>query len=296
MLPYSIKSPDRPSRQRKRFHSRYQVRSSFKSISSSSFIYLYEYYRLLILLSPPLPSLAAAKGPPPLQHQNTFSTTHRINVKLDSRATPPPLHFSPVLSDPGRSSTAETTPIGTPRGFGSTYPRRFEKEKDSGFSWHRKVTDVFAGGSTSYVDSTLLESDLEDSTFPLFGDQYGAENMLASRATPVDVPKSAIDSPMASRAHYTSNLTSALQSTSGNEARATQAVNISSGNGKGYGNGAMRRESVGGMSAYGSHYGSGALPIAMNSSGKPRRESIAGSLVAGMSFGGVSVSSWIRDE
>lgn len=227
---------------------------------------------------------------------NTLTTLHKINVKLDSRATPPPLHFSPVLSDPGRSSTAETTPIGTPRGFGSTYPRRFEKEKDSGFSWHRKVTDVLAGSSTPYVDSTLLESDLEDSSFPLFGDQYGAESMLASRATPVDIPKSAMDSPMASRAHYTSNLTTALQSTSGNEARATQAVNISSGNGKGYGNGAMRRESVGGMSAYGSHYGSGAQPIAMNNSGKPRRESIAGSLVAGMSFGGVSVSSWIRDE
>lgn len=58
----------------------------------------------------------------------------------------------------------------------------------------------------------------------------------------------------------------------------------------------MRRESVGGMSAYGSNYGSGAQPIAMNSSSKPRRESIAGSLAAGMSFGGVSVSSWIRDE
>ena len=103
---------------------------------------------------------------------------------------------------------------------------------------------------------------------------------------------------MASRAHYTSNLTTALQSTSGNDARATQAVNISNGNVNqiSYGNGAMRRESVGGISAYGSLYGNGAQPIAMNNSNKPRRESIAGSLVAGMSFGGVSVSSWIRDE
>lgn len=29
---------------------------------------------------------------------------------------------------------------------------------------------------------------------------------------------------------------------------------------------------------------------------KPRRESLAGSLVGGMSWGGVSVGSWIRDE
>ena len=292
MLPYSIKSPDRPSGQRKRFQSRYQLCSSFihQSILLHSFGARTD-YRLLILPHSLQPTAASHTSTP-----NTPPTPPRINVKLDSRATPPPLHFSPVLSDPGRSSTAETTPIGTPRGSGSTYPRRFEKEKDSGFSWHRKVTDVFAGGSTSYVDSTLLELDLEDSTFPLFGDQYGAESMLASRATPVDIPKSAMDSPTASRAHYTSNLTTALQSTSGNESRATQAVNISSTNGKGYSNGAMRRESVGGMSAYGSNYGSGAQPIAMNSSSKPRRESIAGSLAAGMSFGGVSVSSWIRDE
>lgn len=29
---------------------------------------------------------------------------------------------------------------------------------------------------------------------------------------------------------------------------------------------------------------------------RPRRESLAGSLVGGMSWGGVSVGSWIRDE
>jgi len=41
-----------------------------------------------------------------------------------------------------------------------------------------------------------------------------------------------------------------------------------------------------------------ARPIAMNNSNreKPRRESLAGSLVGGMSWGGVSVGSWIRDE
>ncbi len=48
----------------------------------------------------------------------------------------------------------------------------------------------------------------------------------------------------------------------------------------------------------GFHWGSEARPIAMNNPGreKPRRESIAGSLVGGMSWGGVSVGSWIRDE
>lgn len=55
-----------------------------------------------------------------------------------------------------------------------------------------------------------------------------------------------------------------------------------------------RHDSINGLS--GSFYGSGARPISMKD--RARRESNAmGSLAgAGMSWGGVSVGSWIRDE
>lgn len=229
------------------------------------------------------------------------SVDSAVNVKLDSQETPPPLHFSPVLSDPGRSSTAETTPLGTPRGFSGAYPRRLEKEKerDNFFSWHRKSADIFAASSNSYADSTLLESDLEDSAFPLFSDPAGAANMMTSRVSPIDIATPLRNGSVSPRLHHTSNLTTALQSTSGNEARPTPAVNIGNSNTKGFGGGLGHRDSVGGgISIPGSHFGSGAQPISMNSSNreKPRRESIAGSLVGGMSWGGVSVGSWIRDE
>ena len=223
----------------------------------------------------------------------------QLNVKLDSRETPPPLHFSPVLSDPGRSSTAETTPIGTPRGFGTAYPRRLEKEKDNWFSWHRKATDVYAGNTNCYGDSALLDSDLEDSTFPLFSDTTGPASMMASRVAPIDIATPLRNSPLSPRMNYTSTLTTALQSTSGNETRPTPAMNISNGNTKTFSNVSGRRDSLGGgASALGSNFGSGAQPISMEGSNreKPRRESIASSLVGGMSWGGVSVGSWIRDE
>lgn len=89
---------------------------------------------------------------------------------------------------------------------------------------------------------------------------------------------------------HTSNLTSALQSTS-NE---SQAMNIINGNGP-HSSLSHRDSLTGAMAASGSYHGTGAQPISVNRQ-KPRRESFAGSLVSGMSFGGVSVGSFVRDE
>lgn len=219
-------------------------------------------------------------------------------MKLDPRETPPPLHFSPVANDAGRSSTAETTPIGTPRGFGKVYPRQLGKDHENLPTWPRKVNEGFAGGTSAYIDSALLESDAEDSTFPLFVDLAGSGHRMGSSSSPIDIDRPLRNGSVSPRAPQTSNLTSALQSTSGNEVRSTPAMNIGSGNPKGFGYGYGRRESAsGGAPAVGSHY-SGAQPILMDNSGRQnaRRESIASSLVGGMSWGGISVGSWIRDE
>ena len=192
------------------------------------------------------------------------------------------MHFSPAVSDRERSSTAETTPIGTPRGFGAL-PRRADKEKENWLAWQHRHSG-FAG--TSYVDSTLLDSDFEDTTFPLFNDPQPLLNM-ASRTTPIDIATpSRASSP---RATQTSNLTSALQSTSGNEPRSTTAMDVSGTLFKGFGG-------FGGATPGSQH--SGASPISMNDSirNQPRRESLASSMVTGMSWGGNSVGSWIRDE
>ena len=81
--------------------------------------------------------------------------------------------------------------------------------------------------------------------------------------------------------------------------RPTQAMSIAGSDAKtnGFGNGHRdsRDSLTSAMAGIESRHGSGAQPISMNRD-KPRRESLAGSMVGGMSWGGVSVSSWVRDE
>ena len=122
---------------------------------------------------------------------------------------------------------------------------------------------------------------------------------MAGRSSPINIAAPSRNASTSPRHHQTSNLTSALQSTTGNETRPTPALNIAAGNAKTFGGGFGRRESAnGGMPTIDLQIESGAQPMSMDTSNweKPRRESLAGSLVQGMSWGGVSVGSWIRDE
>ena len=204
------------------------------------------------------------------------------------------MQYSPTPSDIERVSPRETTPVGTPKGIVSGCSRKSEREKDLLFSWYRRTPDTFGGSAGLYVDSTLLESDLEDSAFPLFGQSPSRDKMMDVASLPISTTTPAGDGPVSPR-QQTSNLTSALQSTTGNEMRPSPSINVGSGNGKG-----GRHDSLGvSISGLTPQYGgSGAQPISMTGSSRnrQRRESLAGSMAGGMSWGGVSVGSWIRDE
>ncbi|KAL4871252.1 hypothetical protein BDV12DRAFT_32859 [Aspergillus spectabilis] len=115
---------------------------------------------------------------------------------------------------------------------------------------------------------------------------------MMNTSTPIDIAtRQTSVSPPGQQA---SNLTSALQR-AGN---AERLGSISHANAAGLGMfkaSAPRKDSIGAATA---QWGNGTKPISMSGSNrdKQRRESLAGSLVGGMSWGGVSVGSWIRDD
>jgi transcription factor SFP1 len=115
---------------------------------------------------------------------------------------------------------------------------------------------------------------------------------MAQPSPPIDIatpPRFGSNSPQ----NQTSNLTSALRAEAG-ASRNGDAPPLQH-NGAEFQRPSLgaRNDSLGGLG--GSFYGSGARPISMKD--RPRRESnTMNSLVNGLSWGGVSVGSWIRDE
>jgi hypothetical protein len=181
--------------------------------------------------------------------------------------SPPQLHHSPTTHD---YSSRDSTPV-TPVDFDSASAKGKDKERESRLPWFRKPIDV--GKPTSSL-TTLLQHDFDESSFPLFG----------GMASPIEI-RQASTSP---RAQQSSNLTSALRKSPDGGSGAHKAGHIDAvTNGNRYDANHNHRPS--------SKLEHGAVPIFPGD--KPRRESIAAqSLGTGMSWGGVSVGSWIRDE
>ncbi|KAI4916126.1 hypothetical protein J4E90_004572 [Alternaria incomplexa] len=213
-------------------------------------------------------------------------------VKLDSYEHPPPLSHSP------RESTAASTPISTPVEQPAS-PQFGRGNKDPSAAlhhlWHRKPTELVA---RRQPDEDVLFEDAGDCSFPLFPEEPQVHSGFADMATasPIDIqtpPRYGSNSPQ----NQTSNLTSALRQAEAQPDMATTPGLLNPNNFE-FNNG---RPSIGerhpsismlGSSFYGN---SGARPITMKDRG--RRESTnMGSFAGGMSWGGHSVGSWIRDD
>lgn len=227
-------------------------------------------------------------------------------VKLESSTSPPPLCHSPTTTDRGRESTAEPTPISTPIEQSAPLPfARSRLKNDALVAWPpSNQPDTKSLPRNRWLDPEpldLLFEDPGDCSFPLFDEipshfgHFSARDM-AQTASPIDIatpPRFGSNSPQ----NQTSNLTSALREAGANrDPSATpnqhhhhqtngsepQRPSLSG-----------RHDSIGGLGS--SFYGTGARPITMTD--RPRRESnTMNSLVNGLSWGGVSVGSWIRDE
>lgn len=221
-----------------------------------------------------------------------------MNDAIDTD-TPPSLYYSPSISDHDHLSTSESTPISTPVGFGATssYTRKPSSRSKDSPAWDSNASRD-PGSRPFYLDSTLAETDGEDpvdvSHLPLFpSPSPGKTDTMNGQQSPFDL--SARQTSVSPPGQQASNLTSALQKAANNDRAGNSSVPAASNASAVYKAAAARKDS---LSASMSQWGNGTKPISVMGSNreKPRRESLAGSLVGGMSWGGVSVGSWIRDE
>jgi transcription factor SFP1 len=233
--------------------------------------------------------------PPALLLYLTHDTSHIAKLALHE-TSPPPLSHSP------RESTAASTPISTPvQQPASPHFGRFKKDPSASLlssSWHRKPHELAA---SRLPDTDVLFEDAGDCSFSLFPDspQYHSvfQNMAQTQPSPIDIqtpPRYGSNSPQ----NQTSNLTSALR-----EAEAqhdlSSTPNQLNPNGFDFGGGrpgmSERHPSISmlGSSFYGN---SASRPISMRDRGRRESSNNMGSFAGGMSWGGVSVGSWIRDE
>lgn len=194
---------------------------------------------------------------------------------LEYANSPPPLHHSPSPSDRSRFPSRDATPV-TPVSAGFA---------PSQIPWFRKPIDIGRATVSLTVDTNLLEPDFNESTFPLFGASPPDRGMASAFATPT-ASRPVSTSP---RGNQPSNLTSALKRTEGGEGDTMNGF------------AAARTEPAPYPTdlSQGLSNDAGTRPISVKGKTNDRnnrRESVAQSLGMGMSWGGISVGSWIRDE
>lgn len=202
---------------------------------------------------------------------------------LNTRDTPPPLLHSSSLSDQASSTSRETTPF-TPVALGSFPAKRFDKTFDA-LPWFQRPPQTAKSTRSLCLDSTLVDPDFDENTFPQFGASPRDRSMaLAAAPNETFSNRQTSTSP---RGNQPSGLTAAFKKSDSGERIPTSTSTMEA-----------PPSLVVSDSSDMSRFENGARPISMK--GRPtnqnRRESIAQSLGMGMSWGGASVGSWIRDE
>jgi hypothetical protein len=193
--------------------------------------------------------------------------------------SPPSLRHSPTPSDLSQGPSRDSTPI-TP--ISATLPTR----KDSSLPWFKKPIDVGRTTTRLCLETHVLEPDFDDNTYPQFG-ASPPEHSMDGAAGPIGI--STRQTSTSPRGNQPSTLTSALQRSATGDRPSIDGMSM---------------EPPRMSSQYQNHMAdnhmpeSGARPISVKGrqNDKMRRESLAQSLGTGMSWGGVSVNSWIRDE
>lgn len=201
---------------------------------------------------------------------------------FNSRDTPPPpLSHSSSLSD--QTNSREVTPFTTTTSVttASTSPLRRSVDHSETHPWFQKISTAKTTTRLSVIDP-----DFDENTFPTFGASPTEQSMAVDAATNNFSVRQTSTSP---RGNQPSGLTAALKNESANTST-VQTPRME----------APRPSLAVPESSDMSRIENGSRPISVK--GRPntfnRRESLAQSMGMGMgmSWGGVSVGSWVRDE
>ena len=202
---------------------------------------------------------------------------------FNSRSSPPPLQHSPSPSDLTSSNSWDTAPV-TPVTLGFSPAKRFEKPPEV-VPWFQRPPKAATVTTSLTLDSSLIDPDFDENTFPLFGASPRRSHMAVGAPSDDQIPpREPSTSP---RGNQASSLTAAFKQTANSEASAFLAPPMDS----------SKPSFLSPEHSDMSRFENGARPISVK--GRPannRRESLAQSIGMGMSWGGVSVGSWIRDE
>lgn len=200
---------------------------------------------------------------------------------LDLRISPPPLLSSTSVGSQESSSSRDSTPE-TP----ISANKRFTG-KQPALPWFQRQPCAPKTTTSLCLDSSLTDFDLDENAFPLFSAPSGDQSM-ATFAPPYDNNITIRQASTSPRGNQPSGLTAALKEEQSNDS-GRLSVPVMEG---------FRPMAMPSESSDMSRFENGARPISMK--GRPmdknRRESLAQSLGMGMSWGGASVGSFIRDE